>query len=159
VSSGSHVTTIPEAAQPHQGQPAGIASRSAAACLDLGVLLLLLLGAYVGWAVVSFPLDPRGFSAPAPSQALIGTAYLATAIGYLAACWWLTGRTPGQHVMGLRVRRQNGAHVGLLRSLLRGLVCVLFPIGLLWVVVSSRNLAIHDLLLRTWVVYDWAEGR
>jgi uncharacterized RDD family membrane protein YckC len=61
--------------------------------------------------------------------------------------------------MGLRVRRQDGAHVGLLRALLRAAVCVLFPIGLLWVVVSSGNRAVQDLLLGTAVSYDWTEWR
>ena len=155
----THASTIPAAARPHQGQPAGIVSRGAAACVDLGVVLMLLVGAYASWAIVTFVLDPRGFEAPAPSQGLIGAAYLVVASGYLAACWWVTGRTLGQHVMGLRVRRQNGAHVGLLRAGLRAVVCVVFPIGLLWVVVSSRNRAVQDIVFGTTVSYDWTEWR
>jgi uncharacterized RDD family membrane protein YckC len=32
---------------------------------------------------------------------------------------------------------------------------VLFPIFLLWALVSKRNAGIHDLLLSTAVVHDW----
>ena len=35
-------------------------------------------------------------------------------------------------------------------------VCVLFPAGLLWVLVSRRNAAVHDLLTRSAVIYDWS---
>jgi uncharacterized RDD family membrane protein YckC len=39
--------------------------------------------------------------------------------------------------------------------LARALLCVVFPVGLLWVVVSRRNRAVHDIALSTAVIYDW----
>jgi hypothetical protein len=33
-------------------------------------------------------------------------------------------------------------------------VCTIFPIGLLWVLVSQENRSVQDVLLRTSVVYD-----
>jgi hypothetical protein len=35
-------------------------------------------------------------------------------------------------------------------------LCVVFPIGLLWVAVSQDNRSAQDILLRTTVVYDWS---
>ena len=35
-------------------------------------------------------------------------------------------------------------------------LCVVFPIGLLWCVVSEENRSVQDLLLRTSVIYDWS---
>ena len=36
------------------------------------------------------------------------------------------------------------------------ILCVVFPIGLLWCVVSEENRSVQDLLLRTSVIYDWS---
>jgi hypothetical protein len=33
-------------------------------------------------------------------------------------------------------------------------LCTLFPIGLVWVLVSGENRSVQDVLLRTSVVYD-----
>jgi len=40
-------------------------------------------------------------------------------------------------------------------AFVRALVCVVLPIGLAWVAVSSKNRSLGDILLRTSVVYDW----
>jgi uncharacterized RDD family membrane protein YckC len=32
---------------------------------------------------------------------------------------------------------------------------VVFPIGLMWVLVSSRNRSVADIILGTAVIYDW----
>ena len=74
---------------------------------------------------------------------------------YLAVGWVTTGRTLGDQVAGLRVVRASGPLMGLVRALLRALLCVLFPIGLLWCVASRRKASVQDLLVRTSVVYDW----
>ena len=42
------------------------------------------------------------------------------------------------------------------RAVARAVLCLLFPIGLLWVVVSRRNASVQDLLVRSAVAYDWA---
>jgi hypothetical protein len=36
----------------------------------------------------------------------------------------------------------------------RALLCVLFPVGLLWVLLSGENRSVQDVVLRTSVVYD-----
>jgi len=58
--------------------------------------------------------------------------------------------------MGLRLVSMRGTN-GLLPVLLvRAAFCVVFPIGLLWVVVSGGNRALWDVLLRTSIVHDWS---
>ena len=45
--------------------------------------------------------------------------------------------------------------VGPVRSFLRAVACVAFPLGLFWSAVSRRNASVQDLLFGTSVVYDW----
>ena len=40
-------------------------------------------------------------------------------------------------------------------AFVRAFLCALFPIGLFWSAVSSRNESVQDLLVRTTVLYDW----
>jgi uncharacterized RDD family membrane protein YckC len=74
---------------------------------------------------------------------------------YLWVGWTTTGRTVGKLVMGLRLARADGGHVGIALAFLRAALCVLFPIGLLWCALDRRNRSAQDLIVRTSVVYDW----
>ena len=65
------------------------------------------------------------------------------------------GRTYGDHVMGLRVVNHKGGRLHPLRALARAVFYAIFPIGLLWVLVSGQNRSLQDLVLRTSVIYDW----
>jgi uncharacterized RDD family membrane protein YckC len=148
-------STVPAAAISSPRRGAGIVSRLMAAGIDLVVVICLLVAVYAGWCVALFVLHTRTFTFPRPSPVLTVVAYPLIAISYLAITGWVNGRSYGQHVLGLRVTTQRGDRLRMLRALLRAAVCVGFPIGLLWVVVSRRNAAVHDLLLRTRVTYDW----
>ena len=55
----------------------------------------------------------------------------------------------------LRVVSSREEGLPLWRSFVRASLCALFPIGLFWSAVSSRNESIQDLIVRTTVVYDW----
>ena len=74
---------------------------------------------------------------------------------YLAVSWMGNGRTYGNHVMGLRVVNRLGRRLHPLGALVRAVLYVIFPIGLLWVLVSGQNRSLQDLVLRTSVIYDW----
>ena len=74
---------------------------------------------------------------------------------YLAVCWMGSGRTYGNLVMGLRVVNGKGRRLHPLNALTRAVFYIIFPIGLLWVVVSGQNRSLQDLVLRTSVIYDW----
>ena len=74
---------------------------------------------------------------------------------YLTVSWMGNGRTYGNHIMGLRVVNREGRGLKPLRAFVRAILYVIFPIGLLWVMVSGQNRSLQDLVLRTSVIYDW----
>ena len=73
---------------------------------------------------------------------------------YLTA-GWSTGRTLGKQIMGLRVVRSDGSPLGVLRALLRALLCASFFPALLLALVNRRNRGLEDVAFRTVVTYDW----
>ena len=75
------------------------------------------------------------------------------AVLYLTACWTVSGSTAGAVAMGLRVVGRRSQRVSLLVGLLRAICCVLFPIGLLWVVIDWQRRSLQDIVFRTRVVY------
>jgi hypothetical protein len=145
------VPTVPREALRYQGRPAGVITRVVAAILDALVVLALLLSGYGLIAGLAFLVNPLRFSVPRLSWVLNLTAALALAVVYLAAGWSIGGRTCGMALMGLRLAGPRRPA----RALLRALVCVLFPLGLLWSAVSPRRRSVQDVLLRTEVRYDW----
>jgi uncharacterized RDD family membrane protein YckC len=76
-------------------------------------------------------------------------------IVYLAVAWSASGRTLGKQLMGLRVERRDGSGVGSGAAFVRAVICAAIPIGLAWSIVSRDRAAVHDLIVRTKVVYDW----
>jgi uncharacterized RDD family membrane protein YckC len=149
------ISPLPREARPYQGRRAGLVTRMAAAALDGVVVALLLLIGYGAVVVFLFLLDPRGFTFPAVGLAFSLTTAFTVLVAYQTLAWWLTGRTYGDLVMGLRVVGFRGRPLRLAGSLLRAVFCAFFPIGLLWVALSRENRSVQDLVLRTSVVYDW----
>ncbi len=74
---------------------------------------------------------------------------------YLTASWATTGRTYGDHLLGLRVLSYRGERMMLAGAAARAALYVVFPIGVLYVGLSPANRSVQDVLLRTSVVYDW----
>jgi len=153
------VSTVPREARPYQGKRAGVVTRSIAGAADLVVVVIVMIAAYAGWATALFLARPRSFTFPDTRPSLAGgIGYLVLTL-YLAVAWASTGRTYGKRVMGLRVINRRGERMRPLPSLLRAILCVAFPIGLLWAAVSSQNRSLQDILLRTSVVHDWSTQR
>src|SRR3954451_6335839 len=140
-----------------RGTPAGIASRAAANLIDFTVTGSILVGVYLGFAVVRFLRNPRSFTFPAPSLALIILVGSFIAGLYFTICWAISGRTYGALVLGLRVVGRGGRHPRPTVALLRAVACVVFPVGLVWCGVDRLGRSVQDLLLRTSVVYDWPD--
>ncbi len=138
-----------------QGRRAGLVTRALANLLDAGVVVLLLVGGYAAVAAVRFLLNPASFRFPSPSFALLLLLGGAVAAVYFAVSWAVTGRTYGDEVLGLRVVNVRGERMLWAGAAVRALLCVVFPIGLLWVLVSGRNRSLQDVVLRTSVIYDW----
>jgi uncharacterized RDD family membrane protein YckC len=152
----SDIQPIPREARPYQGHRAGIASRFLADSIDLGIILILLGSIYVGWVGFQFLRQPtRGLDLPDVSGWQVMFGYFAVAVLYLGFGWWLTGRTIGKRLIGLRVVNFRGRRLRPTGALLRALFCVFFPIGLFWVILSNENRSLADTLLRTSVIYDW----
>jgi uncharacterized RDD family membrane protein YckC len=94
-------------------------------------------------------LGPLGRFAPLPLVLIV----------YLTVWWATIGRTPGKHFVGLRIVTRHRDTPGVIRSFARAVICTVFPVGLLWVLVSGTDRAVHDLLVGTAVVYDWRPSR
>ena len=78
------------------------------------------------------------------------------AFAYLVTSWVSTGRTVGSQVFGICVLTEQGALPKPGRAMARALLCLTIGwISIVWVLVSRKNAAIHDLVCRTAVVYDW----
>lgn len=149
------VDVIPAEARAYQGRAAGVASRAAAAAIDVAITLLLLVVIYSAAAAARFLVRRTSFSFPRPGLGLailLGEALL-FAIWTLA--WTRTGRSRGARVLGLRVARLGGGRLGPARAAVRSLLCVVFPLGLLWCAISRSKRSIQDLIVGTEVVYDW----
>jgi uncharacterized RDD family membrane protein YckC len=151
----SHVDPIPREVRPFQGHRAGLVTRIAAGVIDLGVVIIALGVCYLGVFAFRFLLDPRNFTLPTPSPGLVYAVGSLLLTFYLAVSWMGSGRTYGNHVMGLRVVNNKGRRLHPLGALARAALCTIFPIGLLWVLVSGQNRSLQDLVLRTSVIYDW----
>jgi uncharacterized RDD family membrane protein YckC len=150
------VDPVPREARGIQGLPAGIVTRTAANAVDFVAVLCVLVAGYAAWFAARFLIHPAQFSAPRPppgAALLCGGAVL---FGYFAASWATTGRTYGDHLLGLRVVDARGERMRWRGALLRAALCVVFPIGLFWSVVSATSRSLQDTLLRNAVVYDWA---
>ena len=146
----------PAEISPRHGQPAGIVSRGAAALVDFGVVWVIS-----GAITVSINLFKSVLGADASTEVgaigalLAGAALLFTS---LSLCWIVGGRTIGQLLLGLRVRRVGGARIGFLQAIARAWMATYVLPLLLWSIVSRRSAAVWDIALRTEVVYDWTKA-
>lgn len=140
---------------------AGVVTRLLAAAIDLCIVLLLTGGLFLGVAGVAFLWSPRSFTWPAESPLPATATGTLLAIGYLTLGWATTGRSYGGSLLGLRVLAAGGpppATLGWSRAAARAVLCVLFPIGLLWAAVSRNRRSVQDAVVRSVVVYDWHRG-
>jgi len=150
------VRRLPAGAREHQGHRAGIVTRTLAMFVDIAVVVGVLVGLWLTWAVVRFLRSPVSFTWPAPSWLVVVTTFDVLAIAYLAIAWATSGRTFGGVLLGVRVVSYRGRRMRPSGALLRALFCVFFPVGLFWVAVSPSNRSVQDVVLRTSAVYDWA---
>jgi uncharacterized RDD family membrane protein YckC len=151
----THVDPVPYEARPFQGRRAGLVTRAAAAVIDLAIVLIALGVGYLGICAFLFMLNPRSFTIPTPSLTTWTAVGYVLCILYLAVSWSGNGRTYGNHVMGVRVVNRQGRRLRPVVAFVRAVLYVIFPIGLLWVIVSGQNRSLQDLVMRTSVIYDW----
>ena len=153
------VAALPREARSFQGQRAGIVTRTVANIVDFSLVVGVIAGGYAAWAAVTFLINPTKFSFPAPSFLVLLVCYGLLLFVYLAVAWATTGRTYGDHLLGLRVVNSRGEPMRWAGAVVRSAFCVVLPIGLYWAVLSSKNRSVQDAVLRTSVVYDWTTRR
>ena len=153
------ISPVPREARPFQGQRAGLVTRLVANSVDALSVSVALVASYAGFNAVLFLISPRNFEFATASVLVSVTTALLALIIYMAAAWSITGRTYGDHVMGLRVVGRRGDRVWPPTALVRAALCVGFPIGLLWCGVSASRRSVQDLVVRTSVIYDWRPRR
>lgn len=152
----SRLSAIPPAARVLQGRRAGLVTRLLANTVDFCVVTLILAAGYAGVAVLRFLWNSRTFTLPSPSSGLLVIVGGVLMVLYLAGCWIVSGRTYGDHVLGLRVVGWRGGRLKPAGALVRATFCVIFPLGLFWIVVSRQNRSVQDVVLRSSVLYDWS---
>jgi uncharacterized RDD family membrane protein YckC len=133
---------------------AGVVTRVIAAAVDAAVVVALTVLLDLAAAGARFVWSPVDFRWPRPMASVAVVVLLLIAVVYLALGWALTGRTYGSRLMGLRVLSSRNQLLGWTRSVLRALISVLLPVGLLWCGISRTRLSLADVVLRTVVVYD-----
>jgi uncharacterized RDD family membrane protein YckC len=144
-------TTPPPAAPVYEG----LVTRAIAFAVDAAIidLIALVVGVGVGLAlsILSVSNDVQ-----VALLAFGGAAFLVWTVGYFTVFWSTTGQTPGNRLMRLQVRREDGAVLSPRRALLRfgALVLAALPLlaGFLPVLVDDRRRGLHDMLAGTVVV-------
>jgi uncharacterized RDD family membrane protein YckC len=135
----------------------GVALMCTAGLLNWALLATLdlppLLGGAEGLGAVLALLDLSVGDVLARIAPALGMAAL-----YFGAFWTLTGQTPGQRLLKIRVVDAWGESPSIPRTLVRlaGQALALTPaaLGWLWVGLDREKQGWHDHLARTWVVRD-----
>ncbi|MVO88151.1 RDD family protein [Streptomyces sp. p1417] len=131
-------------------------SRAFARLVDALVVAGIGLAAELGGGAARLLVAGPPFEIPDPPGWLTAVAGSLIAVLYLTAGWGLVGRTVGDQVLGLRVTGRSGRPLGPGRALLRAVLCLMFPLGLLWVPWSRRRASAQDLVVASVVVHDAA---
>jgi uncharacterized RDD family membrane protein YckC len=147
--------TLPLGVVPSQGRSAGLVSRTVADAIDVVAVSIGVIAGYLAVSAFRFVLRPQLFRWPQPGALDLALVAAVVFTMYLGTGWTSTGRTLGKAIMGLRVVGRDRSALGSGRAFGRAVLCVLFPVGLLWSAADRRERAVHDLLLGTSVVYDW----
>lgn len=151
----ARVTAVPPDARAYQGQRAGLVSRLLASAVDLAAVAGAVGAGYLAVSMVLFLWDPGRFRFPAPDRTWLLAAGGAVLFCYLSASWFMTGRTWGDLLLGLRVVNYKGGSLRPSGAAIRAALCVGFPIGIFYVAVSRANRSVADVVLRTSVIYAW----
>ena len=118
---------------------AGIVSRGITAVIDLVVVGVVLGAMYLGLVLARLMFNPTAFSLPTVNVVFSTAMIFGVAVLYLTGCWAVSGCTVGAVTMGLRVTSVRTDRLSPVIALLRAVACVLFPVGLLWVVVDRER--------------------
>jgi uncharacterized RDD family membrane protein YckC len=145
------IRTPPPAAPRYEG----LVTRALAFAVDAAIINLigLLVGVVVGLALSVLTIHD---SLKVVLVACGGVAFILWSVAYFVVFWSTTGQTPGNRLMQIRVRGEDGGRLKPRRALLRfgGLLLAALPLfaGFLPILVDDRRRGLHDMLARTVVV-------
>jgi len=135
---------------------AGLATRGVAFAVDLlaiAAIFAVLAGLLALITAIVGDLRPAWLAG-----AIAGGGWLIVGSAYLVFFWSEAGRTPGMHLMHLRVRDRNGRPPSPWRSLLRvaATVVSIVPLflGYVTILFDARRRGLPDLVAGTEVVYE-----
>jgi uncharacterized RDD family membrane protein YckC len=141
---------------------AGLVTRAVAFAIDAAIVNLTgaLVGAVVGLALSVLETPDK------VDEALLGIGgllYVVWTVGYFAGFWSTTGQTPGNRLMGIRVRQSRADEpLPLRRALLRfvGICLAAIPVllGFLPILLNDRRRGLQDFIARTVVVHAPVEA-
>lgn len=144
------------------GHYAGPVSRAVAAAIDGGLIFVFFV---VGAAGVNFLVGAIfGVSPEENGRGWVWIVSLvAWAFMYAVVSLAIAGKTPGKAVVGLRVVSKDGSVLSVGRAIGRTLAFPLsllfFGIGFLGIIFGSEHKALHDVIAKTAVVYDWGSRK
>ena len=136
---------------------AGFVTRAVALVID--ALVIAVIAILVGGAVNLVASLFGHHGSINLLQALFGAAaWVVWSALYFATFWTLTGQTPGNRLLGIRVVSADGSRIRLRRALRRfaGLVLATLPLGagFLPVLTDDRRRGLHDRIAGTVVRWD-----
>jgi uncharacterized RDD family membrane protein YckC len=137
---------------------AGLATRSVAAAVDLG---LLFAGFALVAAVVSSLFTAVAGTHPSLAWLIVGWSLVVISGGSIFAAFWsLVGQTPGMRFLSIRLTSLDSRQITFGRALRRVFAAILslLPLGLGYLAIlrdPSRH-AWHDRMTKTEVIYDVA---
>ena len=135
---------------------AGLVTRALAFTTDAIVTLVIYMSVVGAVALVSSLVG--GLRPEWLVGVLLGSGWVLISGIYFVLFWSAAGRTPGMHLLHLRVRTVAGGVPSVGRSIVRliGLVIAIVPLfaGFVPVLFDARRRGLADFLARTVVVYD-----
>jgi uncharacterized RDD family membrane protein YckC len=132
----------------------GLITRTLGAAIDA---LLINLAALAVAAVVALVLSifPVPHEKKQVLAAIGGVLFAVWVVAYFVTFWSTTGQTPGDRVMRVAVRRENGGQLKPLRALWRlvgAVVGLVLFLGYIPILLNRRRRALHDWMAGTVVI-------
>ena len=135
---------------------AGVATRGAALLIDALLANLVFLICAAGVALIASLAG--GFHHGWVLDTIAAAGWALVQIVYFVGYWSTVGRTPGMHLMGVRVCDRRGRTPGFFRSFVRlvglWLAIAIAFLGFVPALFDRRRRALQDFLAGTEVVYD-----
>ena len=148
------IEVVPAEARGIQGHRAGLISRTVANVVDLLLVFVVVAATYIGWAGVKLLWQgQRSHAARAGVRPRVRVLHARAHRVFHGVVGDI--RPHVRRPVDGAGREPRGRTLGLGLAAIRAVLCVAFPVGLLWVGISREHRSVQDLILRTSVIHDW----